>query len=765
MPRAYAFLISVLLAQSVRSEPWWHVPTPVVTQPQTVDVVAAGGGAVRGAGYPSGWYGFWYIDDQERTGQSRRTFERAGKSGVKRVVYFDAGEVGDYAGFFTDDGKMVYNGWSIPWWKGERVSARWFGLEAFMGDVPWAPWPTAKAYGLRPFTLPDGRPIEGNLYEALAHRGLDARWEFDFFSNEKVTDELAAKTGLDKISSRQTGRDDVRGKSGWRTTRLVHTDLTNPQLRDYRCAELSRMIERIRPEGVHIDNHGDVHILYPSRAAFGPWAVHQFRGWLKAHATPDRLRELGVGNPDTFDFRLHMISKMAEASEKPAQRAAKLRDPSWTEDPLWLGFLMSHVDASLDYHRAIYRASKEAGAKAGLDLLVCGNVVPFFPGRASMRGACDIAHFECRSEGRYGPYRASGLPPWGRIGGVTRLGAAISGAGYCWPSQYVSKGLAGPGHENLHKALEFDALANRGLMDFGHWYLDGYSPGTDASAGHINSFVKKHAGLLKGRRYVADVGIVYCGWSEVASITPTMPITARYADEYFGWTAFLDHQHFQWDIILADGMAKEDLSRFPVVVLPSISVISDSQARVLEDYVRGGGRLVATGLSGTRHGTEGWLMPRTKNALETLKANARVRIEGTLPGADYWNKERDSNAANQMTGLLALEPAARRIESDAPATVSVQMNMLANGKSLAIDLTNFDVDPATDARRPAAPCQATIKLPEPLTARGLVAKGIAPGGDGSREVAIAAPTTHGPDSAVLKIPSFDDFMIVVVEAR
>ena len=158
-------------------------------------------------------------------------------------------------------------------------------------------------------------------------------------------------------------------------------------------------------------------------------------------------------------------------------------------------------------------------------------------------------------------------------------------------------------------------------------------------------------------------------------------------------------------------------------------------------------------------------MPRTKNALETLKANARVRIEGTLPGADYWNKERDSNAANQMTGLLALEPAARRIESDAPATVSVQMNMLANGKSLAIDLTNFDVDPATDARRPAAPCQATIKLPEPLTARGLVAKGIAPGGDGSREVAIAAPTTHGPDSAVLKIPSFDDFMIVVVEAR
>jgi cyclophilin family peptidyl-prolyl cis-trans isomerase len=71
-----------------------------------------------------------------------------------------------------------------------------------------------------------------------------------------------------------------------------------------------------------------------------------------------------------------------------------------------------------------------------------------------------------------------GLPPKGRVGYVTRLGAALSDSPFCWPSIYVSQDKSGAGHENLHKVLAFDCLANRGLLDFGHWYLDGYSPGT-----------------------------------------------------------------------------------------------------------------------------------------------------------------------------------------------------------------------------------------------------------------------------------------------
>ncbi len=761
-----ALLVLFGVACAAYSDPWWHTPTAVVSQPQGVNFVAAGAGATRGAGYPSGWYGYWAIDDQDRMGQSRRVFERVGKAGLKRLIYFDSGEVGDYAGFFGADGKMLYNGWSIPWWKGEPVTARWFGLEAFMANVPWSPWPTAQAYGLPTFTFPDGRPAADHLYDALAHRGLDGNWEFDFFANKGVTDDIARKTGLDQISTSQSGREDMQGKSGWRTTRLVHVDLTNPQLRDYRRAELTRMIERVRPEGVHIDNHGDVHILYPSRTAFGTWATHRFPDWLKANATPERLRGLGIDDPDKFDIRQYVIAKSADASDKPAQRAGRLRDPSWTEDPIWLAFLISHVDASLDYHRGVFRAGKEAAARAGLDLLICGNVVPCFPGRALMRGACDIVHFECRSEGRYGPYRATGLPPWGRIGGLARLGAAISEAGYCWPSQYVPKHLSGAGHEKLHGVLAFDCLANRGIMDYGHWYLDGYSPGTEASAAHVNRFVRANAGLLKGRHYLADVGLVYCTWSEIATITPTMPITARYADEYFGWAAFLDHHHAQWDLILAQDIAQGGLARFPIILLPSVSVLTDAQVAALRQYVDGGGRLIATGLSGTRGGPGDWLMLRSTGALEALRPNARVRIDGGLPGADYWNKDRNPAASKKMMDLVSTDDGSGRLQTDAPATVSAQLNMLEGEKALALDLTNFDVDPATDARRPAAPCRVTLRLPKPFAGRALRARGLAPGSQmGSREVTIAPPTSPGPDLATLEIPRFDDFLMVLIEPR
>ena len=116
-----------------------------------------------------------------------------------------------------------------------------------------------------------------------------------------------------------------------------------------------------------------------------------------------------------------------------------------------------------------------------------------------------------------------GLPPKGRVGYVTRLGAALSDPPFCWPSIYVSQDKSGAGHENLHKVLAFDCLANRGLLDFGHWYLDGYSPGTPQSAGFVNRFVRAHAPRLSHRRYLADVAVVHSAWSEIASMNVFNP--------------------------------------------------------------------------------------------------------------------------------------------------------------------------------------------------------------------------------------------------
>ncbi|MBM4086910.1 MAG: hypothetical protein FJ272_19145, partial [Planctomycetes bacterium] len=597
----------------------WRAYTAVASGPsgvQNLKTVAAG--AVRGAGYHAGWYGFWFLDDQERMGNAARQWELAGQAGVKRLLYYDLGEVGDYAGFFGADGKMRHNGWSIPFWKSdEPLTARWFGLQAFMQNASWSPWPTAKDYGLPPFTAPDGSAAD-DLYSVLSRRDLDGKWAFDHFSNARVTDEIAERSGLAGISQRQQGKADVQGKSGWVTSRLIHVDFGNPQLLDYQCREIARLIPKLRPDGIHADNFGDLHIARADVAGFGLWSVHGFREFLKRRFSQAELAGMGIADVDTFDppqARLRggfdIAAYVREKQMEPkGNKWMQLRSPKWTADPIWLRYLVYKVETGLGYHRRFYEAAKQAAAQAGVDCAVFGNLVPGAPGAALMKGFCDIAHFEWSTTRGWWGLREMALPPKGRVGYVARLGAAISDAGYCWPSLYVPKNLSGAGHENLHKVLALDCLANRGLLDFGHWFLDGYSPGTPESAGFVNRFIRRQAARLSRREYLADVAVVHSAWSEVASLTVFHPVTEMFIDEYSGWCQFLGDTHRQWDVVLAEDLSAARLARFPIVVLPSVMVLTDAQAAELSKYVEAGGRLVATGLTGTRYGPDKYLALR-----------------------------------------------------------------------------------------------------------------------------------------------------------
>ena len=178
MRTTLTLLAALLLAPPAAlhaTEPWWHEYTPVATvglRAESLETIQPG--AARGVG-TLGWYGFWFLDAQEQAGYFEAGNAKLRQAGVKRIVYYDVGEVGDYAAFFTADGKMKHNGWSLPWWDGkEPLTARWLGLEAFLRDVPWAPFPSAKTHGLPPFTTPDGKPAD-DLYAVLARRGMDGQ--------------------------------------------------------------------------------------------------------------------------------------------------------------------------------------------------------------------------------------------------------------------------------------------------------------------------------------------------------------------------------------------------------------------------------------------------------------------------------------------------------------------------------------------------------------------------------------------------------------
>jgi hypothetical protein len=747
---------------SVQTAPWWHQLTTIATiNPSAESLPTIGCGAARGATGTLGWYGFWYLDEQEKTGLLKRGREKLQQAGVKRLVYYDLGEVGDYAAFFAADGRMECSGWSLPFRRSHTpLTARWLGLDAFMHDVPGAPYPTAKAYGVPPFTTPDGKPAD-DLYATLTERGLDDKWHFDYSSNPRITDAMAERSGLATLSAKQADRAEMQGKTGWQTVRLVSVDYANPQFRDYCCREIANIIAKLRPDGIHADNFGDTNLGYADRCAFGLWSKHTFCSYMKRHFTPAAMERMGIADIQSFDIAAYIRDKPWPSRGKRWH----VLNPQWAEDPLWMCYVLNKIETAQAYHRAFYTAAKKAAQKEQLDCAVFGNTIPIALGGALMKGACDIAHFEWSAVNGWWGMRPMGLPPRGRVGYVARLGAAISDAPFCWPSIYVSKDHSGAGHENLHKVLAMDCLVNRGLLDFGHWYLDGYSPGTPQSAGFVNGFIRAQSPRLSHRRYLADVGLVHSAWSEIASMTVFNPVMAKFVDEYCGWCDFLGQTHRQWDVVLQQELTAKNLKRFPIVVLPSVMTLSDAELVELRRYVADGGRLVATGLTGTRYGPERYLGPR-----ETKLSLPGARIESDRPGVLYWRKDRDAGAARHMVELLDWPNLEPRIETDASPTVGVNLNIGTDtaGELLTLDLNNCDITVETDSIRPAPPLLTTLRLPATWRGRNVQ---VSYAVSGMKDPAVLVPLTgeaatlsREQGTLRLRTPSFDTCLIVFIHS-
>jgi hypothetical protein len=91
-----------------------------------------------------------------------------------------------------------------------------------------------------------------------------------------------------------------------------------------------------------------------------------------------------------------------------------------------------------------------------------------------------------------------------------------------------------------------------------------------------------------------------------------------------------------------------------------------------------------------------------------------ARIVTDKPGVTYWRKDRDATAARRMAELLNWPGFKPRLETDAPATVGVNLNLGADkaGPLLTLDLNNCDLAVETDTLRPAPAITTAIRLPD-----------------------------------------------------
>lgn len=707
-------MLIVTTATIATAEPWYRDYFSMVTLPHEksdADLEATEADAFRASRIWGGWYGYWFIDRQKATPFFEESTVRMKKYFEHDLIYHDGGEIGDLVLFTGPDGSIQYDAWNIHEWDGKLpLTAHWFGIDTFFKKNNPFPYPNANNYGLKPFTYPDGT-LPDESYEVLGRRNLNNELDWNEpFCNKEVTDEQAEKSGLAKISKRNKAGKHVVGRNGWITNRLMTQDYANPQLRDYQAWELAMMTRELKPSGFHIDNYGDNNLYRTFDMAFGVWSEHTFREYMKKEFSKKQLKEMGIADIDAFDMKEYIKARKLPGKESIYDA---FDSPEWKDDLIFKCYQINHAIESANFHKPKYAAIKEAAKEGGFDCLVAGNLIPIFPGFTFIKGYLDICHFEWPTFYDYEPTRRPmGLPPTARSGYITRLAAAIGNTKYSVVSPYVSHDQRGEKFKNLYLAQGFEALGNRAVIDYGHQYLHMFSPGTPETAGIFNRFLEKHREALSRRELVADIGIVYDQWAEIASQTACQLDVNDFFNEYGGWCDYMQDTHRQWNVVLSSDLELERIKHLPMLILPSALSLTDANYQALEKYLKSGGRVLATGNTGLRFGPGGHLMKRPENPLKRLERYANFQRVAAQPAAPYWLWKKNGEQL-----ALLLEDLDQAVETDAEIHVGVNLSRSLPGepKSLSLDLNNNNFDPATDTFTATKPFSVSIELPADFT--------------------------------------------------
>ena len=101
----------------------------------------------------------------------------------------------------------------------------------------------------------------------------------------------------------------------------------------------------------------------------------------------------------------------------------------------------------------------------------------------------------------------------------------------------------------------------------------------------------------ENERYFTDI-------TSVADVALVIPETCAYfgsLNEYKGLFRMLSQNHILFDVIRDSDLVKlgTDLRRYQLIILPDLRNMSFDEVAIIDDYVHGGGKIAATGLTGT----------------------------------------------------------------------------------------------------------------------------------------------------------------------
>ena len=597
--------------------------------------------------------------------------------------------------------------WSVP-------PPRYPDGSAAVGWTPGRPYPLSA----RVYDACGAKDLNGDLYPTYEPvKGLppeDGR-------PDRAQGLLSARPGTDDVAP-APGRPDAPVLCG---VASIHKDLSAPfwiEAARWSARELARR----GVDGIWCDNYSpwDSFGYPPVRRAFGDWSLHRFATEYLPSLPPDALRAMGIGSVGAVDLRARL---RATARRLGARDVRKLDDPAWSDprwldDALWSAYKAFRQERGrrdlAAYDRAIHEAAAEVGRP---DFLVAGNDIPLYGLGWVRPDWLDMVNTEVTPGWHMGTgSRGVMLPPAGKMAVVYRAGTAHQrsrhmGAWYYLDGEHATR----QGKPNIGRLLCAEAYASGALL-----LCDPGNPrvaGTLSSHASWNAFLSESARIHGRRKTRATIGVVFSPDCQLGLLTPGgFPDLDEqpHIFGHWGWGTAIIDAHLTYRAVPDWDLTDAGLSGLKALVLPDADCLEPAALSAIERWVRAGGRLVATGPCGARHGPAGRFERRSRPWIDALTGGARVEIERTVGagtiawtpapvGMRYWLEHGRRRAL--LPDLLEL--AGLEDRSALPATVGAFEWHDPRQPAIFVDLVNYDLHPTEDVVRPAGPLEIRVAVP------------------------------------------------------
>ncbi|HSV73431.1 MAG TPA: hypothetical protein VLH79_06705 [Chthonomonadales bacterium] len=782
------------------TEHWWMCgPTFIQTEDPRLFVTSGAVMVIHGFGADPTWGPF---GQQLRFVEAREAFDAIRAAGGRVITYFEGfGDSMAYAaaferradGAFTEVAghpglaRVVRNHWN--WTSADTPlgnAVRWVGIHNVTNREDFvAPVARRLRWTLPAPRYPDGTaatgwvpgrpyPLNARVYDACGSKNLNGDLDPHFERVAGMGPEDIRPDRAEGLLTARPGVDDVAAAPGAPDRPVlcgvanIHKDLSAPFWLEAARWSVREMARR-GLDGIWCDNFSpwDNFGYPPVRRAFGDWSIHRFAHEYLPSLPARSLLAMGAASARSVDLRARLRDT---AQRFGARDARKLDDPAWSDarwldDPLWCAYKAFRQERArrdlAAFDRTIHQAAAEAGRP---DFLVAANDTPLY-GLGWVRPAwLDMVNTEVTPGWHMGTgSRGVMLPPVGKMAVVYRAGLAHQrarrmGAWYYLDGPHASR----QGKPNVGRLLCAEAHANGAVL-----LCDAGIPrvaGTIASHAAWNAFLAESAGVHRERAPRATIGVAFSPDCQLGLLAPGgFPDLDRqpHVFGHWGWGTALIDAHLTYRVVADWNLTNHGLAGLSVLLLPDVDCLAPAAAAAIERWVRGGGRLVATGPCGERHGPSGRFERRPRPWIAGLmggdgEAASRKHGVGSIAwtpeplGMRYW-LEHDGRPAllPELLRLAGLED-----RSGLPPMVGAFEWQDPQGSAVHVDLVNYDLDRSNDIVRPVGPLEWRTALPQDW--EGVQCRTVSP-------EAVAASVVEVRDGlATLRLPRLEYYASVLL---